>query len=136
VAIASTNGQCHGFLRTGIAPYLYAGQRVLYLGDHNRAGADIEANTRAVLEAAVGPLDWQRLLLTAAQVEQYNPPPKSKTDRRDGRTAQTYEAEALGQTTLVGILRDNLDRLLPAPLAVVRVREQQERESVMRRLAD
>jgi hypothetical protein len=134
VDIASTNGQCHGFLPTGIAPYLYAGQKVIYLGDYNRAGDDIEANTRKVLGQSVGPLDWQRLLLTAGQIDQYNPPPKWKVDRRDGRSGETYEAEALGQTTLVGILRDHLERLLPDPLAAVLVREEQEREQERRRL--
>jgi hypothetical protein len=136
VPIASTNGQCGGFLRTDLAPNMQTGQQVIYLGDYNRAGADIEANTANVLEAAVGGLTWERLALTAAQIEEYNPPAKWKVDGRDGRTGDTYEAEALGQTELVAILRRHLDRLLPEPLAAVQVRERAERDAVRRRLSD
>ena len=44
--IASTNGQCGGFLRTDIAPLLRPGMQVLYLGDWDLSGNLIEANTR------------------------------------------------------------------------------------------
>jgi hypothetical protein len=46
--IASTNGQCGGFLRTNIAPMLRPGDRVIYLGDLDLAGGHIEENTRRV----------------------------------------------------------------------------------------
>ena len=46
--IASTNGQCGGFLRTNIAPLLRPGDRVIYLGDLDLSGDHIEANTRRV----------------------------------------------------------------------------------------
>src|SRR5438067_1723869 len=52
VHIASTNGQCGGFLHTKIAPLLehafIAGKlpRVLYLGDFDLCGNQIEENTR------------------------------------------------------------------------------------------
>jgi hypothetical protein len=48
--IASTNGQCGGFLRTNIAPQLQPRDRVIYLGDLDLAGNQIEDNTRRVLE--------------------------------------------------------------------------------------
>jgi len=38
VRIASTNGQCGGFLHTKIAPLLHSGDKVLYLGDYDLAG--------------------------------------------------------------------------------------------------
>ena len=44
--IASTNGQCRGFLVSKVAPALQAGQRVLYLGDWDHCGHQIEAATR------------------------------------------------------------------------------------------
>jgi hypothetical protein len=47
--IASTNGQCGGFLRTNIAPMLRPDDRVIYLGDLDLAGGHIEENTRRVL---------------------------------------------------------------------------------------
>ena len=54
--IAATNGQCGGFLRTDIGPRLQAADRVLYLGDLDLAGGQIEANTRgrSVALGAVG----------------------------------------------------------------------------------
>jgi hypothetical protein len=42
--IAPTGGQVGGFLRTDIAPALTPGQRVLYLGDFDWQGGQIEAN--------------------------------------------------------------------------------------------
>jgi hypothetical protein len=65
VGIASTNGQCGGFLRNEIAPALNANGRVLYLGDFDFAGGHIEANNRHVLDSPAGPLQWERLALTA-----------------------------------------------------------------------
>jgi hypothetical protein len=80
--IAATNGQVGGFLHTDIIPSLVAGQRVLYLGDEDLSGHQIEQNTRRTIEAAVGTLDWERLALTIEQVEHYHIPPIEKTDRR------------------------------------------------------
>src|SRR5262245_406193 len=67
--IASTNGQCGGFLHTEIAPMLSPGDRVLYFGDLDLAGGHIEANTKQVLERKIGgELKWERVALTDAQV--------------------------------------------------------------------
>src|SRR5215510_1555533 len=69
--IASTNGQCGGFLRTDIAPALQPDDRVIYLGDLDLAGNQIEANTRRVLEREIGgELLWERLALTQEQVRE------------------------------------------------------------------
>src|SRR5215472_3569147 len=73
--IASTNGQCGGFLRTDIAPALQPGDRVIYLGDLDLAGNQIEDNTRRVLEREIGgELLWERLALTQEQVREYDLP--------------------------------------------------------------
>lgn len=56
--IASTNGQCAGFLHTKIAPALGVDQVILYLGDLDFGGGHIEANTRDVLTDLVGSLCW------------------------------------------------------------------------------
>jgi hypothetical protein len=48
--IAATNGQCGGFLRTEIAPMLRPGDRVLYFGDWDLSGNQIEA--RSVVSCA------------------------------------------------------------------------------------
>ena len=130
---APTNGQCAGFLHTDIAPILKPWQRVLYLGDYDRAGDDIEANTRWVLEQEVGELEWERLALTAEQVERYSLPKIIKIDRRfkDGRgTHEAVETEALSQRIILEIVRTRLNQLLPDPLESVQEREKREREII------
>jgi hypothetical protein len=136
--IAPTNGQCGGFLRTGIAPAMRTGDRVLYLGDWDLAGDQIEANTRRVLEREVGPLRWERLAITEQQVRDHNLPVISKPDRRYNppRYHDAVETEALGQTVLVGFLRARLDALLPEPLVRVQERERRQRRRLARILND
>ena len=72
--IASTNGQVGGFLHTDIGPKLCRYACVLYFGDYDLCGGQIEDNTRRVLEQEVGPLTWERLALTEQQVKDYDLP--------------------------------------------------------------
>ena len=129
--IAATNGQCGGFLRTEIAPMLRPGDRVLYFGDLDLSGNQIEDNTRRVLEREIGGvLRWERLALTKEQVAHYNLPIIIKHDRRykDGGAHEAVETEALRQTVLIEILRARLDALLPEPLDRVLERERRQRK--------
>jgi hypothetical protein len=131
--IAATNGQCGGFLRTEIAPSLRPGDRVLYLGDLDLSGGQIEDNTRRVLEREIGgSLRWERLALTHEQVTAYNLPVIVKHDRRykDGRPHEAVETEAISQRVLIDLLRARLDELLPEPLSRVLEREQRQRKRV------
>ena len=128
--VASTNGQCGGFLRTDIAPRLQPETRVLYLGDHDLSGDLIESNTRDVLEREIGgALAWERLALTEEQVREHDLPVIVKRDRRykDSRPHEAVETEAISQRVLIDILRDRLDELLPEPLARVLERERGQR---------
>lgn len=155
--IAATNGQVGGFLRTDVAPLLEVRygddapggpglerRRVLYLGDLDRQGGQIEANTRRVLVHELGlededELDWERVAITPEQVAERGLQPIIKTDRRyrDGTgTGEAWETEALGQGTVVALVREALDDLLPEPLDLTRKREEEQREAVRRRLAD
>jgi hypothetical protein len=129
-SITATNGQVGGHLRTEVAPRLVEGQRVLYLGDYDWQGGQIEDNTRAVLERLVGPLDWLRLAITAEQA--VGLPVISKPDRRykPVRYHDAVETEALGQSAIVAIVRAHLDLSLPQPLGLVQERERQQREAV------
>jgi hypothetical protein len=132
--VASTNGQCGGFLRTDIAPALRPGDRVIYLGDLDLSGDLIEGNTRDVLEREIGgALRWERLALTREQVEQYSLPVIVKRDRRykDGRPHEAVETEAISQRVLIDILRARLDALLPEPLARVQEREVRQRRRIV-----
>jgi hypothetical protein len=132
--IAATNGQCGGFLHTEIVPVLSPGQRVLYLGDLDLSGGQIEENTRRVLESKVGELDWERLALTKNQVDQYDLPVIEKFDNRykPARLHEAVETEALSQSIIVKIVRDRLDKLLPMPLAKVVKREARERAAILK----
>jgi hypothetical protein len=134
--IAPTNGQCGGFLHTEIAPILRPCHRILYLGDYDLAGGDIEANTRRVLERK-WPLRWERLALTEAQVQEYDLPIIIKHDRRfaDGGAHEAVETEALSQRIIVDIVRSRLEELLPEPLASVQEREAEQRQQIEQLLA-
>jgi hypothetical protein len=133
--IAATNGQAGGFLHTEVAPLL-GKRRVLYLGDLDLAGNQIEANTRRVLARYDADLAWERLALTGAQADQYDLRRLAitKRDKRyaDGHPHLAIETEALSQPVLVGILTSRLDDLLPEPLEAVLDRETAEREPLRR----
>jgi hypothetical protein len=131
VRVAATNGQCGGFLHTEISRRCEPGQWVLYLGDFDLAGNDIERNTWRVLEREVGELQWERLALTAEQVARYDLPKIIKHDRRfkgNGGVHEAVETEALSQRLIMDIVRSRLDVLLPKPLEHVQERAVRERE--------
>jgi hypothetical protein len=135
--VAATNGQCGGFLHTDVAPKLRPRQRVFYLGDYDLAGNDIEDNTYKVLEKIVGPLEWERIALTEAQVQAYQLPVIDKTDSRFLFGAGDHgavETEALSQRVITDIVCEALERHLPQPLAEVQAREQEERERLREKL--
>lgn len=50
--IASTNGQAKGFLIVKVAPMMGPGRRVLYIGDFDHSGHQIEENNRDTLSGA------------------------------------------------------------------------------------
>jgi hypothetical protein len=127
--VAATNGQVGGFLHTNVAPLLTGAREVIYIGDLDQRGHDIEANTRRVLEDEVGPIIWRRVALTEQQVRQYKLPVVTKQDKLKG-AHDAVEVEALGQGVVTGIVRAALDRLLPQPLEAVQVREQKQRQEV------
>jgi hypothetical protein len=135
VPIAATNGWVGGFLRTDIAPLLHRDQVVLYFGDLNLSGQQIEANTRKVLEHAVGPLRWTRLALTDQQVRRYRLPKISKFDGRykPPRPMESVETEALSQRVLENIFVQELDRRLPTFQRVLD-RERRQRAKLRREL--
>jgi hypothetical protein len=137
IKLAATNGQVGGFLRTDIAPVLSPGDRVLYCGDWDWQGGQIEHNTRRVLEREIGgELDWKRIALTEEQVETYRLRALQimKPDRRykPVRYHPAVETEALQQSVIVGIVRDALDAELTEPLEDVLEREEQQRAAMRR----
>lgn len=141
VKLAATNGQVGGFLHTDVAPRLEPGDRVLYIGDFDWQGHQIEANTQSVLERLIGgELDWKRIALTEDQVDHYKLHGDAimKEDRRykPVRHHKAIETEALKQPVIVGIVRDALDDELPEPLATVLEREKRQRARMRRVLQE
>jgi hypothetical protein len=134
-SIAATNGQVGGFLHTEVAPILQRNDRVvLYLGDFDLQGHQIEANTRRVLEhKARRRIDWNRIAITEEQIAQRGLTPILKKDHRfttepgGAREFEAWECEALGQGTIQRLVRDALDGLLPEPLSDVLEREAEQR---------
>jgi hypothetical protein len=116
VRIASTNGQCAGFLHNKLEPALRDGDRVLYLGDWDFAGGHIEQNTRGVLGYRWDE-NWERLAITEEQIEEHGLTVISKYDGRTKSYHDAVETEALGQERIINIVRTRLEELLPEPLA-------------------
>jgi hypothetical protein len=104
IKIAATNGQVGGFLHTDVAPMLKPDDRVLYGGDWDWQGHQIEDNTRRVLERKIG--------------GELQPLQIMKPDRRYSPVQYhpAIETEALQQQVIVQIVRDALDTELPEPL--------------------
>jgi hypothetical protein len=135
VSIAATNGQVGGFLRTDVAPLLQGNNReVLYLGDWDPQGHDIEANTRRVLEQATRrEIKWTRIAITQEQIRERGLTSIWKQDKRfkPAKWYEAWETEALGQAEIVRLVRDELDRLLlPLQLEAVLERERVQREQI------
>src|ERR1017187_7985212 len=149
VNIAATNGQCAGFLRTKLAGVLNAqpsDQRisVLYCGDLDPQGEDIECNTRSVLRTCIthgvttgyisqDVFDWERLMLTAEQVEEHTLSSIIKSDKRKNHGApyEAWECESLSQKLIVTLLEERLkDMLLPTTLDFINTEADKQRESI------
>jgi hypothetical protein len=109
-SIAATNGQVGGFLQTEVAPILQLqcnDRVVLYLGDFDLEGHQIEANTRRVLEyKARRRIDWNRIAITKEQIAQRGLTPILRKDHRfttepgGVREFEAWECEARGQGTI------------------------------------
>jgi hypothetical protein len=144
VPVAPTGGQCNGFLATQVAPLLLGEDtRVLYVGDFDEAGDDIEANTRHVLERHTERTftadTWERVALTEAQTRMLKArgvrPVRKKDKRyRDGNPHLAYEAEAIGQGPIEELMRRRLEQLIPEPIEVFQEREIRERAKVLKLL--
>jgi hypothetical protein len=129
--VTATNGQCGGFLHTNVVPILRDNERpVLYVGDHDPQGEDIERNTRRVLEREAGPRGWRRVALTGEQAAGL--PAIEKVDRRckPPRRSMAVEVEALGQGAVTSLVKTALDELLPEPIETVQVRQRRDKQRV------
>ena len=144
VPLAAARGQASDGFVLDVVRWVEAGhRRIRYLGDFDLSGGHIENAVCARVEALTGvTLDWQRVALTREQVEDNSLPVIHKSDRRfapnpDGspRKFPAVETEALDQRILLPLVRESLDALLPTALREVRRREEEERATLLARLA-
>jgi hypothetical protein len=146
--IAGTKGFSNGFIRTAIAPMMQVDDEkngvvrhrsVLYLGDYDRSGLKIEANSEKVLRSTGWIGQWTRIGLTDDQVKVMRASgrtPIVKTDRRDSKTAEAWEVESLGQRAVLHLVRTVLEKIVPEPLTDVQEREERERDDATETLTE
>jgi hypothetical protein len=88
-------GSC-GLLGGEVAPMFRDEQAVLYLGDWDFSGDNIERSVRERLEAYGGvSLNWSRVALTEEQVEEHGLTIIERKDKRNRKTYPAVETEAL-----------------------------------------
>lgn len=138
VNLTSVNGQCAGFLHTELRDCMDSLDEqpvhILYCGDADPQGDDIELNTRTVLqECDLNPFQWERLMLTPKQITQYHLTSITKHDKRKNSGAEydAWECESLSQKRIVSITENKLAKmLLPLTLEDIGRQETLERETI------
>lgn len=111
---------------------------VFFVGDYDPAGVLIdqalERELRAHLRSDIE-LDFERVAINERQIKTFDLPtkPRKAGDRRSLHVAETVEAEAMPASILRGILRSEVEALLPeGALTAAKVAEQSEREQIDR----
>jgi len=112
---------------------------VLYVGDHDPAGLDIEESLRTKLTAFYGDtVEWERVGVTWPQVVEMDLPgtaPKVKNRRRPYEFSMAVEAEALPPRVLLDLLDEAISTYVDHhQLNVLKAAEADER-MLLRRLA-
>ena len=106
---------------------------VFYIGDLDPAGVLIDVALKRELREHLREeieLDFRRIGINEAQVQEYDLPtkPRKDSDRRSQHITYSVEAEAMPASILRGILRVEVEALLPeGALRAAKVAEQSER---------
>lgn len=115
---------------------------LLYLGDHDPSGEDMVRDVGDRLEMfGVERLKVEKLALTMAQIQKYNPPPnpaKMTDSRAPAYVAKfgtsSWEVDALPPNVLAQIIRKALERLVNRP-AMDRVKQLEQEDKAALRAA-
>jgi hypothetical protein len=105
---------------------------ILYIGDYDPAGVLIDKSIERELRQHLSPgisLDFRRIGITQEQIVSFDLPttPRKENDRRALHITETVEAEAMPAAIMRGILRTEIESLLPRnALAVARAAEESE----------
>ncbi len=111
--------------------------KVFYIGDYDPAGVLIDQALQRELRLHLDDgieLIFERIGINLDQVEEYDLPtkPRKETDTRSLEVAFTVEAEAMPAKILRGLLREEVEALLPEnALAVAKVAEKSERDHLL-----
>jgi hypothetical protein len=118
---------------------------IIYIGDYDPAGVLIDRDIKSKLREHLDPtldLNFRRIAITEEQIEKYDLPakPRNPKEKRAPHITVTVEAEAMPAHILRGILRSEIEGLLPeGALEVAKVAEREERRllrSFAQQLAD
>jgi len=120
------------------ADFDYHGKKVeiIYIGDYDPAGVLIDASIEKELLHHLNPgieLNFHRIGITEDQIEEFDLPtkPRKAGDKRASHVLETVEAEAMPVVELRRLLRDSIERYLPAgALHTTKVAEESEREGL------
>ena len=114
---------------------------VLYVGHYDPAGVlidqSLERELREHLRADID-MDFRRIAINEEQVKEHDLPtkPRKEGDKRSQHIEYTVEAEAMPAHVLRGILRDEVEALLPQnAVEVAKVAERSERAHLARMAA-
>jgi hypothetical protein len=110
----------------------YRALKIFYIGDYDQAGVMIDVSLEKELRTHLDPeiaLQFVRLGINEDQIAEYVLPtkPRKETDTRSQQVMATVEAEAMPASILRGILRDEIEALLPeGALSAAKVAEASE----------
>lgn len=111
---------------------------IFYIGDYDPAGVLIdvalERELREHMHSHID-LNFERIAISKEQILAYDLPskPRKSGDKRSLHISETVEAEAMPAGILRKLLRDNVEKYLPArALAVAKVAERSERQHIAR----
>jgi hypothetical protein len=117
---------------------------VIYLGDHDPSGLDMDKDIQRRLEMFTGGrVEFQRLALNLHQIQQFNPPPNpvKVTDSRHVGYRKRFgdacwELDALNPTTIDQLIRGAVGRLRDEKKWAAAVEEEEAMRHDLRRAAD
>ena len=110
---------------------------ILFIGDYDPAGVLIDQHVEREIRAHLAPgfaLDFRRLAINRDQIAAYDLPtkPRKANDRRRLDIRETVEAEAMPAGDLRGMVRSEVESLLPAgALERAKVAEESERDGLI-----
>lgn len=108
--------------------------RILYVGDYDPAGVLIDQSIKAEILTHIPsslPLTFQRIGINPDQIREYDLPtkPRKAGDRRALEVESTVEAEAMPAAYMRALLREAIERYLPAhALEAAKAAEESERD--------